>query len=201
MVRVRIPLLLLGVAGVIVCAPGFAETPAKPEVKNEKAGVAAYIGGQAVTIEELDAKILKTNMKLAQSLYDARREALDDVIVDRALASDAAARKITTDVLLKERLAEKTKPVTDEEIAAYYESNKGRMSGKPLEQMSAQIKGFLASQREGGARNALIAELKAKAEVRVTLEVPRIEVAVAANDPVKGPANAKVTIVEFSEFQ
>jgi acetyl-CoA synthetase len=41
----------------------------------------------------------------------------------------------------------------------------------------------------------------AKAKVQITLDAPRVEVKVAANDPAKGPADAKVTVVEFSEFQ
>jgi protein-disulfide isomerase len=35
----------------------------------------------------------------------------------------------------------------------------------------------------------------------VLLDPPRQEVAVAANDPVKGPANAPITIIEFSDYQ
>lgn len=193
--------LLFGLSGGLLCGSlALAEEPAKPAAPKE-AGVAAYIDDKPVTTAELDEKILKTNMKLAQSLYDARKSAVDQVVLDRAFSKEAAEKKVTVDDIVKAKVAEKAKPVTDEEIKAYFDSNQGRMQGKTLEQMTGQIKNFLAGQRETEGRNAVLAEVRKSAKVRVTLEAPRVEVAVAANDPAKGPATAKVTVVEFSEFQ
>lgn len=186
---------------VLVCAAAWAEPPSKPEEAKAKAGVAAYVGGEAIKIEELDAKVLKMNMKLAQSLYDARKAALDQVIIERILAPEAAAQGITVDQLLSTRLAEKAKPVTGAEVEAYYKANSARMGGKPLEQIAEQIQSFLTSQQQKEARDSLLAQLKEKAEVRITLDPPRAAVVVAANDPIQGPPTAKVTIVEFSDFQ
>jgi len=182
-------------------AAALAQTPAKPDAPKAEPGVAAYIGGKPVTTQELDAKALKTDMKLAQSLYDARRAALDQVLMERLLGEDAAAQKITVDELIKKRVAEKAKPVTDADVEAYYKANSARMGGKPLEQVSAQIRPFLTNQQETDAKNNLLAELKTKAEVKIVLDAPRADVIIAANDPVLGPKDAKVTIVEFSDFQ
>jgi protein-disulfide isomerase len=201
MSNLRCRWLLVAVVSVLFAAAGRADAQAKPEPSSPKGDVAAQVAGEAVTIQELDAKILKTNMKLAQSLYEARRAAIDQVVIDRVLAKEAAGRGIPVDQLMKERLAEKAKPVTDADVEAFYSANSARMGGKTLEQVSGQIRSQLASQREGEARQNLIAELKTKADVRVTLEPPRVTVAVAPNDPIKGPADAKVTIVEFSDFQ
>jgi len=187
--------------GAILAATANAQAPAKPDAATTQADVAAYVGGETITLSELDAKVLKTNMKLAQSLYDARRAALDQFILDRLLAKDAAAKGSTVDQVLRERIAEKAKPVTDADVEAYYNANKARMSNKPLEQMSGQIRSQLASQRDSEARGNLLAELKEKAGVKIAISPPRADVTVAANDPTKGPANAKVTIVEFSDFQ
>jgi hypothetical protein len=199
----RLKFRLLAGAGVslLVCTAGRAQTPAKPESSEAKAGVAAMIGGKPVTMQELDEKVLKKNMKLAQQLYDARRAAIDEIILDRALGGEAATRGVTVDKLVQERVTAKATPVTEADISNYYEGNKARMSGKTLEQVSAQIKGMLVSQRETEARNAIIAEIKSKAEVKVVMDAPRVEIAVAANEPAKGPATAKVTIIEFSDFQ
>jgi hypothetical protein len=192
----RFRLLTGAGVSVLTCAVGWAQAPAKPD-----AGIAATIGGKPVTTAELDEKILKANMKLAQQLYDARKAAIDEIIIDRALGEEAKTKGVTVEALMKERAAGKITPVTDPEIQAYYDGNKARMQGKTLEQVSGQIKSTLNAQRENEARNNLLSELKAKAEVKVLLDVPRVEVAVAPNDPAKGPPTAKVTIVEFSEFQ
>jgi len=179
----------------------WADPQAKPEPAGSKAGVAAYIGEQAITTNELDEKVLRTNMKLAQDLYNARKGALDQVMMERMLGEEAKSKGVTVDQLIKERTAANTKPVTDEDVDAYYKANSGRMGGKTLEQMSGQIRNYLTTQKENEGREALLTELKEKAKVRVVLDPPRADVKVAANDPVKGPKDAKVTIVEFSEFQ
>lgn len=170
--------------------------------KDAKASnVAAYLGDAPITIEELDAKVLKTNMKLAQDLYNARRAAVDEVILDRALAGDAKAKGVTVDQLLKEKIASKASPVTDADVSAYFESNKGRMGGKTLEQVSGQIKNYLVSQKETEAKNIVLNEIKNASKVRITLDAPRADFTVAANEPMKGSPNAKVTILEYSEYQ
>jgi|GEM_PF-1983105 len=165
------------------------------------AGIAAYIGGKPITMAELDAKAIGKNMKLAQSLYDARQKALDDIIMERLLADEAAAQGISVDVLIAKRLAESAPPVTDAAVESFYNANKARMGGKPLEAMSARIRQHLATQGQGAARKNLLNELKKKSDVRIALEPPRAEIVLAANDPVQGPADAKVTIVEYVDFQ
>lgn len=178
-----------------------ADPAAKTGGADPQADVAAKFGSETISLKEIDEKILKTNMKLAQDLYNARKAAIDQIVMERTLGPDAKAKNVTVDQLIKEKVAEKVQPVTDAEVSAYFENNKGRMGGKTLDQVSGQIKQQLTGQREGAAREALIKELKEKAQVKVTLDAPRANVSVAANDPVKGPATAKVTIVEFSEFQ
>ncbi|MDO8632265.1 MAG: hypothetical protein Q7R41_17420 [Phycisphaerales bacterium] len=182
-------------------AAAWAEPPAKSEEPKAKAGVAAYIGGEAITLQDLDAIALKTNMKLAQSLYDARRAAIDQVIMERLLASEAAAQKITVEQLISKRIAEKIQPVTGADVETYYKANSARMGGKTIEQVSEQIQSFLTTQKEKVARDNLLGELKQKVEVKITLDAPRVEVPIAANDPAKGPKDAKVKVVVFSDFQ
>lgn len=184
----------------LVALAAIAQPAAKPDASANK-GVAATIGGQPVTIEELDAKVLKLNMNLAQQLYDARKAALDEVIMERAMGEEAKAAGITVEQLLQKRVGETQKPVTDAEVEAFFNANQGRMQGKPLTEVAPQIKSMLANQRMAEARTAIINDAKGKAGVKVLLEVPRVEVAIAPNDPMKGNKDAKITIVEFSEFQ
>lgn len=193
--------LLFGLSGGLLCGSlCLAQEPAKPAPPKD-AGIAAYVDDKPITTAEVDEKILKNNMKLAQDLYNARKAAVDQVILDRALAKEAADKKVTVDDLVKAKIAEKVKPVTDEDVKTYFDANAARMQGRTLEQVGPQVKTFLTTQRENEARTALLNDVKATAKVRLVLDAPRVEVAVAANDPTKGPANAKVTIIEFSEFQ
>ena len=98
--------------------------------------------------------------------------------------------------------AKRAQPVGDAEIAQFYEQNKDRAQGRPLEQLRGQIKDFLESQRKQQARAQLIAELKTKGnDVRVLLDPPRYAVAIEDHDPIRGEATAPVTLVEFSDYQ
>jgi len=178
-----------------------ARSGGESDTPKAEAGIAAYIGGQAVTVADVDAKALGTNMTLAQSLYEARQEALNQIIMERLLTQEAAAQGTTVDALISKRVAEKAQPVTDADIEAFYNANQARMGGQPLEAMSGRIREYLASQRMSGARQGLLDELKQKSDVRITLEPPRVDVVIAANDPVQGREDAKVTIVEYVDFQ
>lgn len=193
-------MLLAGLAS-IACVGGIARAEDPKPAKSAKDEVAAYVGESPITVAELDAKILKTNMKLAQSLYEARRAAVDDVIIDRALGAEAKTKGVLVEQLLREKVVAKAAPVSDADVQAYFDANKGKMGGKTMEQVGPQIKQFLAGQKETEARNAILTQLKSSANVRITLDAPRVEIKLAANDPIKGPKDAKVTIVEYSDFQ
>jgi protein-disulfide isomerase len=164
-------------------------------------GVAAVVGGETITLSELDARALKSNMKLAQSLYDARRKVLDDLLMERLLAAEAKTKGVTAEELLKSRIEAKATPVTDADAKAYYDANVARMRGRTLEQVASQITLMLRNQRGDAARAAVLAELMKDASVKIVLDAPRADVVIAANDPMKGSKDAKVTIVEFSDFQ
>ncbi len=193
---------LSGCAVVLLAAVvASADAPAKPGSGSVTADVAATIGGEVITLHDVDERALKTNMKLAQSLYDARRAALDEIILERSLASEASAAGMTVAQLVRKRIAEKTASVTPSDIETFYNANKARMRGRTLAQSTGQIRTMLASQRKNAAKKSLLAEVKKNTAIEIKLGAPRVEVVVAASEPTKGPANAKVTIVEFSDFQ
>jgi len=200
MIMKRTPFVSVGVVSVLAVGVS-AQPPAKPDAAKTNPDVAAYVGDQPITLGELDAKVLKTNMKLAQSLYDARRAVLDQFILERVLGPEAGAKGVKVDEFVRQRIAEKVKPLTDADLESYYNANKTRMGGRTLEQVSGQIRNQLTTQRETEAKGAMLDELKQKAGVRIVLSPPRVDVVIAANDPARGPANAKVTIVEYSDFQ
>jgi len=169
--------------------------------KPQEPKVAARVGDKVITVQEVDAEFLSTNMKLAQQMYDARLKALEQLVLERAFSAEAASKNMSVDALIKQKLAAKAKPVTDADVQNYYDKNKQRMRGKTFEQVSRQIRSYLVSQGTTNARSVVMAQVKKDANVKIMLEVPRAEVQVAANDPYTGAVGAKVTIVEFSDFQ
>jgi len=201
MASVRSMTLIFLISSVLTSAAVWAQSEGESKKPKAEEGVAAYIGGKPVSLAELDGKVLKTDMKLAQSLYDARQKALDGMIMERLLAEEAAAMNISVDELVTKRLAEKAQPVTDADVEAFFNARRSQMRGQTLESMGGRIREYLKAQREADARRDLLEELKKKFDVRIALEPPRADVVIAASDPAQGPAEAAVTIVEYSDFQ
>ena len=114
---------------------------------------------------------------------------------ERVLALEAAARKTTAQALLA---ALKIPPVTPEQIQAFYDGQKGQLT-QPFEQVAPKIRQFLENQATERSRRQYFDALRIKYQAVLTLEPAREQV--AATGPVRGPANAPVTIVEFSDFQ
>jgi protein-disulfide isomerase len=171
----------------------------KPQASAATADVAARIGDHEITLKDVDAKGQALSLKPYQALYDARKAALDALVADWLLETEAKARGITKDALVEQEVTNKVTPVTDEEIQAFYDEKKAQMRGQTLDQAREQIRGFLSAQKTQTATTALLDSLKDKTPVTVLIDAPRVSLNVAADEPVKGAG--AVEIVEYSDFQ
>jgi protein-disulfide isomerase len=201
---------LLVSAGVILAAsPACIRRPPAAEEKLEgskapatrKPGVVAEVGGKPITQRELDLQVADRLGELRQQEYEARRDALEEMVSERLFAAEAAARGLSTEALLAAEVDAKVTSPDPKAAEAIYEKNRARLEGRPRDQVLREIEAML--RRQGGAerRAAFRKELARKAGVRVFLEAPRVEVKVPANAPSLGPADAPVTIVEFADYQ
>jgi len=208
MVSRKSALLAVVLAAAVVgsAADAFAKKKDKPEEKGAAravagAEIAATVGDRTITLEELDAKALAASFQPFQALYEARRAALDGMIADLLFEREAQARGITKEELTAQEIDQKVEPVTDDAISAFYEQNKGRMGGRPLDQVKDPVRDYLTAQGRQEAATAFLDGLKTKAGVKIRIEPPRLRVELASNDPSRGPATAPVQIYEFSDFQ
>lgn len=192
------PLLVVFLVGAGCAAAGESEK-ASPKAPDD--GVAARVGGKTITLEEVDRKAMAGNLQAFQALYDARRAALEEIIADHLLSREAEKRGVTQEALVAEEITGKAKPVADPDIDNFYNQNRARMGGQTLDQVKERIRQFLEVQNLQEARRTFLDGLKKQTELAITLDPPRLEVTVASNDPVRGPDTARVTIVEFSDFQ
>lgn len=164
-----------------------------------RADVVATIDGKPIMEAEVRRaareKFAGLEQKHRKSTRDLIESQLDKLIEDRLLDAEAKARK--TD---REQLLASIQPaeVIDADVDAFYEQNKEQIP-RPKEEVAGQIKLYLAEQRRAEAREQFFKRLKEKYKVDIKLEPYRTEV--AATGPSAGPADAPVTIVEFSDFQ
>lgn len=160
--------------------------------------VAAEVDGEAITTDELDAWIkedlFRRNASNPSELFELRQSALDAMIEERLVDAEASKRGISPDQLIEQEVAA-LGPVSDEEVQAFFDEHQRQLGGATLDQVGPRIRDFLGQRREADARAAL----REKAVVVVHLEPPRVDV--AADGPSRGPDDAPITIVEFSDFQ
>jgi len=181
-------------------------TSAQPAKRQTASDVVATVGSTSFTLNEVDDKALQEStsqfggMKLSQALYEARRLVLEDLVSNALMDQEAKARGIDRSSLVEKEITAKVSSVTDVEIAQWYQANQGRVQGASLDQVRQPIRQYLTQERMQLAREQFLDTLRAKTPVRVLLEAPRQNVS-AAKGAAKGPANAPIEIIEFSDFQ
>ena len=213
MQNARLKMMVALVAAVAIgCgnSPSAAQSPSPPPAPPAAAGAAdpvvAEVGGRKITLAEVDAKWQEFDAaeraRLTQLLYQNRRNMLDLVVGDALIADAAKAANMSVAAYTEREIGRRLKVPSEADLRSFYEANKERAQGRSFEELRKPIEDFLASQRQGQARAQLVDELRNKAgNVRVMLEPPRVEVAIASTDPTSGPDAAPVTIVEYSDYQ
>jgi hypothetical protein len=187
----------------VSCEKAPASETARATSKDESASsVVARVGGREITLGDVDTRALKTNMAVFQQLYDARRQAVEELLSEALLDQEAAKRGITREELEAQEIRAKIPEITAKDVEDFYNQNRERIPAEQtLELLSGQIRDYLTVQNQLQARESFLSGLRANAEIDVSLDPPRVPITVADGERVKGPAGAPVTIVEYSDFQ
>jgi len=207
----RLAVLVLSCAFASGCASraDFPDlTPARAPVgrgdpQTEARALAAEIVGKRVLVGELDKDIgeqlasARTAYDLA--VYEARKGALDARIERDLLLAEASKRGLGVEALVKSEIDDRVAPPSEAEAQAFYEQYKDQMNGAPYEAMSEKIRAHIFEEKRTDRRRDLLDGLRKDHGVKVMLDPPRTEV--EAKGPTRGDADAKVTIVIFSDFE
>jgi len=162
--------------------------------------VVATVGDKKITRAQLEDEIRAKLIELDNQRYDALREGLDGMIAQELLKREATARGTTPEALTADEIDKKAPDPSDADIQKVYDENKAQLGGQTLEQIKPRIVQYLKGQKQDERRTAFIAELKKKYPTSVALKPTVVDVA-AAGRPERGPKNASVTIIEFSDYQ
>jgi predicted DsbA family dithiol-disulfide isomerase len=184
--------LCLGALSLARPAPAGEDAPPPPSA-------VAVVGGIPITAVQLEEAIKGPLMELRLREDSLRSQALDELITRALLEREAAARGITLTTLLKTEVEDKA-TVTPAEVKAFYESHKERFRDQGEADALKQIDAGLGQQRQRERQETFVRELRSKVGVRVLREPLRVAVDPGAG-AARGPLGARVTIVEFSDFQ
>jgi len=182
--------------------PAVACTPDASHPGAAEGPVVARLAGEPVHQGELDAWLREDLFeqavagKDAAGLHEFRREGLERMIAERLLEAEAERQGVEIEAL--HARATEGVSVDDEELQGFYVNNRERIVDASFEEIAPRIREYLTRQKQSEAWNAYVAGLHEQAGVEILLEVPRFEIAPVG--PALGPADAPVTIVEFSDF-
>ena len=84
---------------------------------------------QTITMAEVDKAAANQLTKIRQQEYDVRKAVLQQLVNEKLIAQEAAARKVTPEELIKQEVEAKAPAATDADAQAYYDRMKGRMAG------------------------------------------------------------------------
>ena len=114
-------------------------------------------------------------MKLSQALYEARRATVEELVANLLIDQETKARSVDRSALVEKEITAKISPVTDVEIAQWYQANQNRVQGASLDQVRQPIRQSLTQERMQLARDQFLDTLRAKTPVRVLLEAAAAE--------------------------
>lgn len=172
----------------------------------QKPLLAAKIGEKTITRHELVLPMANRIYDLEEQIYRLERDRLDQLLAKMVIEREAEQRGKPSQELVKDYLATQTIVVQEQEIADYRAENRARLAEwKGTEQeLTAQIRAYLQQLKTQQRVMEYAKSLYPRHGVEIYLKEPQfptVQIRLEPDDPVFGPQNAPLTIVEFSDYQ
>ncbi|HEV8429230.1 MAG TPA: thioredoxin domain-containing protein [Pyrinomonadaceae bacterium] len=163
--------------------------------------VLARVGDKEITQKQVDDSVAAQIYPMQQQLYAVRKAALENLVTRRILESEASARGVPVEELRKQLTTGEIK-VTGAQVEEAYKQNASFFASMSPDEARERLRLDLENQARMKHYRAGLEALRKKWTVSIDFSLP---VFVSELDdgvsPAKGPANARVTIVEFSDFE
>jgi len=161
--------------------------------------VLATVSGYEITRQEVEEVAPDQFIQANQQLFDLTQRALEQAIDTKLIDLEAEKEGLDPDALVAREVLSKLPAPSGQQIDSIYNLYREQLNDAPLDSVAPQIVDFLNRQQRGAALQVYLAQLRAQYEVRNLLEPARIQV--EAIGPSKGPEDAPITLVEFSDFE
>ena len=193
--------LLLANLSLISCAQNADSTPQFVFKPAPRTGIVANVTGKDISEQEMLQGIETQVYDLEKKLYDLKFHHLKALMIKKLIAQVPEAKGSSESEFLEKEVLGKVSP-SQKQIDDFIKERK--IPQKHLnEQLQKRIKSFLTGQLKEKAADQWLAKKSQKAKIEIYLQRPErpfFEVKVG-EAPVMGGRNAKVTIVEFSDFE
>lgn len=190
---------LCAAAAVAFAAVVFSACSSSCPPCNADDDIAAVVNGEPITMAEVNAAARGRLVRIDTEIYQTKKQVLEGLVEDRLLADAARKKGLSVQQYLDAELGSKAKIPSEEEVKKLYDARKGAID-KPFEEVKDQIAGYLMQNRMARARAKLLSTLRESGDIRIAFSPTRTPIDVG-DAPSLGDADAKVTIVEFSDYQ
>jgi protein-disulfide isomerase len=163
-----------------------------------EAEVLARVGDAEITRQEVEEISPDQFIQAKQQLHDLTERALAQAIDRKLVDQEAESLGLTGDELVAREVTGQIAQPTEAQVDSVFEAYQEQIT-VPRDSIAPQIRQFLTREERATRMQAFLAQLRARAEIVNYLEPARIEV--EALGPSKGPADAPITLVEFSDFE
>jgi protein-disulfide isomerase len=164
--------------------------------------VLATIGGAPLKAVVLNERLKPIIYRIRSQAYDIEKSEADRMVDDMLLIAEANRRNIGSDEIIRTEVSNKIRTPTDSEVEKFYADNKARIGGD-LNTVRNQVANYLQEQERSRLEKELSDRLRKGADIHwlINEPIPPVQAISVDDDPSIGPADAPVTIVEFTDFQ
>lgn len=185
--------LAVGLVASAVCV--LASDPAKAPAGSF---TVVEIDGVKFTAADVLEKKSASVFQARNSLFEAERKAADEFVTDYLLERQAKKENCTVADLLKRHVdSVANREISDDALRVYYD---GVDTAEPFEAVKDKIIDAIRTRRATKAKAAYLQSLRSQANVAVRLVAPRVNLSLK-DTPVRGPADAPVTVVEYADYE
>jgi protein-disulfide isomerase len=192
-------------AALAVALLGIVTMPAAADERRAAQPPLVEIDGHALPDEEVERSVALQVYQLEARVHALRRRAVNDAITRHLLAREAQRQGVSVEALVAREIDAKVVPPTAEEVqqAVAVRIRTKPAQGEALEHLRASVEAAMRAERRSAQHERYVSGLRAAATIVVRLpEEPVLRMAIpTAGEPSLGPADAPVTLIEFSDFQ
>ena len=164
-------------------------------------GAAAKVSGTTIKESEAFKDIQSEIYEAELKVYELKMNKLKALVLEKLMDKDPKKKGMTNDAYLEKFIVSKIE-ISEEKISAFIKERK--IPAQHInDQMKTRIRQFLSVDLKKKAIDAWMAKQTAKSAVEIYIKKPARPVfdVNVGDAPFVGGADAKVTVVEFSDFQ
>ena len=162
--------------------------------------IVAVVNGRNITQDEVDNAVISELFTLEEQIYAHRKAALENLISRLILEAEAGSRGVSIEEVRRQLTAGKVE-VSSGQVEELYSENASAFAAMSPDEAKERLRLDLESQGRMKLYREAVAALRKKANIDIRLEEPRLPVVEIGKSPSIGSKDAKVTIIEFSDFQ